>query len=260
MKISIKRFVLISAVTILVVCTGFISADATFAKQAGNQTPEQQLKSGPWLLEYGFAGSVSEWDYAVDFMMSEGIDPDDIYVPDTIPPIGLQFTRSLRLAEYINDNNLEDVRIIGHSQGGVDAAYMIELGYIFDDNQAIPDYMEISQEGIFASQKQEFITAYKKVKAVYTLHSPFMRSLIRYRHVADLVEEFVNYGSGRYDNGCCDSLLCYFLRDPNDGLLWTENMFLYSNSKIIHNKWIDRGICHSEARLVPDYILDIIYY
>jgi len=260
MKISIKRFVLISAVTILVVCTGFISADATFAKQAGNQTPEQQLKSGPWLLEYGFAGSVSEWDYAVDFMMSKGIDPDHIYVPDTIPPIGLQFTRSLRLAEYINDNNLEDVRIIGHSQGGVDAAYMIELGYIFDDNQAIPDYMEISQEGIFASQKQEFITAYKKVKAVYTLHSPFMRSLIRYRHVADLVEEFVNYGSGRYDNGCCDSLLCYFLRDPNDGLLWTENMFLYSNSKIIHNKWIDRGICHSEARLVPDYILDIIYY
>jgi len=260
MKISIKRFVLISAVTILVVCTGFISADATFAKQAGNQTPEQQLKSGPWLLEYGFAGSVSEWDYAVNLMMSKGIDPDHIYVPDTIPPIGLQFTRSLRLAEYINDNNLEDVRIIGHSQGGVDAAYMIELGYIFDDNQAIPDYMEISQEGIFASQKQEFITAYKKVKAVYTLHSPFMRSLIRYRHVADLVEEFVNYGSGRYDNGCCDSLLCYFLRDPNDGLLWTENMFLYSNSKIIHNKWIDRGICHSEARLVPDYILDIIYY
>lgn len=260
MKRSITRFVLVSAATILIVSSGLVLVDTAFAEQAGSQTPDQQLKSGPWLLEYGFAGSVSEWDYAVNLMISEGIDTDDIYVADTIPPIGLRFTRSLRLAEYINDNNLEDVRIICHSQGGIDAAYMIELGYILDDNQAIPDYMEISQEGIFASQKQEFITAYKKVKAVYTLHSPFMRSLIRYRHVADLVEEFVNYGSGRYDNGCCNSFLCYFLRDPNDGVLWTENMFLYSNSNIIHKKWIERGICHSEARLVPDYILDIIYY
>ena len=259
MKISIKRFVLISAATIFILSSGLVLGNVVFAEQATNQTPEQQLKTGPWLLEYGFAGSVGEWDYAVDLMISEGIEPDEIYVPDSIPPIGLPFTRALRLAEYINDNNLEDVRIIGHSQGGIDAAYMIELGYILDDNKVIPDYMGISQGGILSTQKQEFITAYKKVKAIYTLHSPFMRSWIRYRHVANLVEEFINYGSGRYDNGCCDSLLCCFLRDPNDGMLWAENMFLYSNSKIIHKKWIDSGICHSEARLVPDYILDIIY-
>ena len=252
---------------VLLVVLAFICMSAVvgiaFAALAAGDTSGQQLKSGPWLLEYGFAGNVAEWDYAVDLMTSEGIDPDDIHVPDTIPPIGLQFTRSLRLAEYINDNNLEDIRIIGHSEGGIDAAYMIELGYLLDDKKAIPDYMELSQDGILADQKQEFIAAYKKVKAVYTLHSPFLRSFIRYRHVADLVDEFVNYGSGRYNNECCKPPythnLCWFVRNPDDGMIWVENLFLYSNKKIIHKNWVDRGICHSEARLVPDYILDIIY-
>ena len=248
---------------VLAVVSVSILVGVTSVERAVSDTTKQHLKSGPWLLEYGFAGSVAEWDYAVDLMTSNGIDASDIYIPDTIPPIGLKFTRSLRLAEYINDNNLEDIRIIGHSEGGIDAAYMIELGYLLDDNKAIPDYMELSQDGILANQKQEFIAAYKKVKAVYTLHSPFLRSSICYRHVADLVEEFVNYGSGRYKNECCKPPythnLCWFVRNPDDGMIWVENLFLYSNKKIVHKNWVDRGICHSKARLVPDYILDIIY-
>ncbi len=263
MKYSINRFVILGIISILIVCSAFIGAGTVFGKPAEKQTSDQQLKSGPWLLEYGLGGSASEWDYAFDLLVSKGIDPDDIFIPDTIPPVGLQIIRSLRLAEYINDNNLEDVRIIGHSQGGIDAAYMTELGYLLDNNIAIPDYLEISEDGILASQKQEFINAYKKVKGIYTLHSAFMRSSICYCHVADLIEEFVNYGSGRDNNECCkppyEHSLCWFVRNPDDGLLWIENLFLYSNDKIIHKDWRDRGICHSEARLVPDYFLDIIY-
>lgn len=225
--------------------------------------PESQLRDGPWVLEYGFAGSVSEWDFAVDLLTDEGVPEEDIHIPEP-PPIGINFTRALVLAEYLNDNDLEDVKIIAHSQGGWDAAYLVEIGYLLDDNQSLPDWLEIPQGGVLAAQKAEFIEAYQRVESIYTLHTPFLGSTILFPTVADLVDEFVNYGSARWWNQCCKDpythVLCPVLINPDDGLVRYTNMFLYSNNDIVHKYWIGtRKICHSEARLVPDYFLDIIY-
>ncbi len=230
-------------------------------KVSGSQG--SQLKDGPWVLEYGFAGSVAEWDFAVDLLTDEGVPAEDIHIPE-VPPIGISFTRALVLAEYLNDNDLEDVKIIAHSQGGLDVAYLVEIGFLLDDDQSIPESLEIPQGGILAAQKAEFIEAYQRVGAIYTLHTPFMGSTLFYSHVADLVDEFVNYGSARWSNNCCKApythVLCPILINPDDGMLRYTNMYLYSDNDIVHKYWIGtRNICHSEARLVPDYFLDIIY-